>query len=713
MKRDYYIFLRKLLVLVNLFFVFAQTSTAQITISTANCNISSNEVQMDILVTNTGAIDLRWNSCVLRMSVPAAMIPAGTQTYTYNYMGGSDFPLSWPLSYPANSFGASYNEATRLLTWTTGNSSAYNNTTCAAPLLSPGQTKTIGRFSFKITSSNFVGGAAANFVWHTTSSCNFYQNCYTAVTGYMEESGLRTLNNPCTLIIPSNPCMVSGTVNSTAVSCSGNDGTATVYLTGPGSDQPGTFTVDGGALQSFTTNPFTLGGLTVGAHNIFVFGTFSTISCPSIQLIANVGIPSSTLAATYTYIPANVCNSDSLNFGSITVTASGGTPPYNYEWLGPPLNAPIPGNSASLNNLSSNGWYNVHVTDVCGFAYVYLTVVVNVPGYGVSTYPTSSSSCVNNGSLEVYRAGGILPFAYSLDNVNYQVSNKFYNLAPGIYTAYVKDAIGCVASKKANVQQIHPPTLTARYTNSSTCLNNGTIQANDPIGGQAPFTYSLDGSTFQSSKSFAGLAAGTYTLIVKDTKGCLGTTNVTIGLNPINVTSYAWNASSCTATNGKIQLYVTGGVNPYAFSIGGVTYQTSTNLFTNLAAGTYTGFIKDAKGCIGTKAGIVVGPAGCVPTFTNNTNNSRNNTQKISEYTGLKIQAHPNPTNTDFILVLEGYNSKEKVSVVVTDQLGRKVYQSEGMGKLQYRFGQNFLAGMYYIQVVQGNEKRSIKLVKE
>ena len=200
MKSCSNIFLGKILALICLFYAFALEGKAQISMATANCTISSNEVQMDIVVTNTGKIDLRWNSTVLRMVVPVGMIPAGGQTYTITYIGGSDFPLSWPVA-PAPAFGAAYNALTRLLTWTTGNSSVYNNNACNAPLIGSGQTKVIGRFSFKIGSSAFVQGAA-DFVWHSTSSCNFYQGCKAAVTGYNQSSSIRTLENPCKLIVP-------------------------------------------------------------------------------------------------------------------------------------------------------------------------------------------------------------------------------------------------------------------------------------------------------------------------------------------------------------------------------------------------------------------------------------------------------------------------------------------------------------------------------
>ena len=39
-------------------------------------------------------------------------------------------------------------------------------------------------------------------------------------------------------------------------------------------------------------------------------------------------------------------------------------------------------------------------------------------------------------------------YVYSLDNINYQVSNVFSNIMPGIYSVYIKDLKGCGITQK-------------------------------------------------------------------------------------------------------------------------------------------------------------------------------------------------------------------------------------------------------------------------
>ena len=110
---------------------------------------------------------------------------------------------------------------------------------------------------------------------------------------------------------------------------------------------------------------------------------------------------------------------------------------------------------------------------------------------------------------------------------------------------------------------------------------------------------------------------------------------------------------------------------------------------------------------------IIVGPS-CITRNTTRTivNTTKENAVKVSANSIFKISAYPNPSATEFTVLLEG-GSKEKVAIIVTDLVGRKVYQSAGDMKQQYKFGNNLMPGIYMLQVIQGNSKQSIKLIKE
>ncbi len=587
-------------------------------------------------------------------------------------------------------------------------------------------------------------------------------------------------------------CSVTGSGTTTPVSCAGNtNGTSTITLTGAGAAAPGTYTVDGGPSQAYSTNPFTITGLAAGNHT--VFATVTAGGCISSGILINVGAPA---GFTATYTKTNVSSCSGLQDGSITVTPTGGTGPYTYSWNGitgsgnPATTVFTAGNVSALTGLNY-GYYNVSITDAGGCGIVNINNIHVELGYTVYvTYSGSnSSSCANTGSVLLYGNAGIQPYTYSLTGLagSYQASNTFSNLAAGTYTGYVKDARGCISTKPGivvsaaaaitvtafvrnasscgndgaveiyrsggipsytySITSAAGPwvstniftalaagsytayvkdaagcvgqqavvvaagagvSITASKINTSTCVNDGSIQLN-ATGGIAPYAYSKDnGITFQASNSFSGLGQGNYPIVVKDSKGCTGASNVTINLNTIVVTASAVNASTCASNNGKISVFRTGGYNPYTYSLDGNTYQ-SGNVFLNVAPGIYTAYVKDAKTCIGTISNIEVGPTGCIQNFTAGKDVRSKSSEKIAS---VKMQLYPNPSATEFTLLLQDNSSKEKVFITLTDVLGRKVYQTTTTEK-QLNLGKELKAGIYIMEVVQARHKQIVKLIKE
>ncbi|MEN2403185.1 SprB repeat-containing protein, partial [Flavobacterium sp. MC2016-06] len=92
----------------------------------------------------------------------------------------------------------------------------------------------------------------------------------------------------------------------------------------------------------------------------------------------------------------------------------------------------------------------------------------------------------------------------------------------GTYTFRVQDSQNCQAvSVPVVVSPTTSPTATATQ-NNVTCVggNDGSIIIT-AANGITPYQYSKDnGVTFQASNVFTGLTAGTYNIVVKDTKAC-------------------------------------------------------------------------------------------------------------------------------------------------------------------------------------------------
>ena len=294
--------------------------------------------------------------------------------------------------------------------------------------------------------------------------------------------------------------------------------------------------------------------------------------------------------------------------GTVSTTASGGVSPYQYSYNGGSY-----GSTRSWTGLTT-GSYTIAVKDSNG-------CVVSGGASLSKSAPNATISVTNvtcyggNGSIAVSSGTGGSGSGYSAstDNSTYYVLPKTFTLSAGSYTIYIKDSAGCVQSYSQTITQPTAVTSTISSNTPPTCFNgnNGSLTATAG-GGVSPYTYSLNGGTYQSSATFTGLTNGTYTVTVKDANGCTTTSSsVTFAVTAPNATITPSNHSgyniSCNGgSDGAI--VVTGGSggsgSGYQASIDNVTYypisatQQKTFGSLNVANNDYYIYIKDGSGCI-------------------------------------------------------------------------------------------------------------------
>jgi SprB repeat len=221
----------------------------------------------------------------------------------------------------------------------------------------------------------------------------------------------------------------------------------------------------------------------------------------------------------------------------------------------------------------------------------------------VTTTTVSPSTGLSNGSIT---ATGGTGFTYSLNNGAFQTSGTFSGLAAGNYTVTAKNSNGCTGATTVTLTNTNPcagvtVTVTTTTVNPGTGLSNGSITAT--ATGGTGFTYSLNNGAFQTSGTFSGLAAGTYTVTAKNSNGCLGATSVTLtATSPctgitITLTAAVVNTTPCVTptNNGSITLTAAGSAG-FTYNINGGAYQAS-NVFANQNAGTFLMGAKDVNGC--------------------------------------------------------------------------------------------------------------------
>lgn len=76
------------------------------------------------------------------------------------------------------------------------------------------------------------------------------------------------------------------------------------------------------------------------------------------------------------------------------------------------------------------------------------------------------------------------------------------------------------------------------------------------------------------------------------------------------------------------------------------------------------------------------------------------------------ITVYPNPSQS-FFTVKFSNPSTQKIYIKVTDSFGKLLYQNSGTPNKNYVFGEKFTAGIYIVEIKQGNNSNIFKVVKE
>jgi SprB repeat len=271
--------------------------------------------------------------------------------------------------------------------------------------------------------------------------------------------------------------------------------------------------------------------------------------------------------------------------GTASVTASGGTQPYQYRWETGAI-------TPTITNLSA-GSYSVVVTDKNGCTFTDY-VSVNEPSSLTYTLGQVNASCNGSatGSLSITGLGGTGPYSYSWNTG--ATTQTIRNLRADEYVVTITDGNGCVLDVGATVEQPRPLSTTVLST-SANCPGGTGIITVEVVGGVPDYAYRW--SNGATSSTVFGLSATTapYTLTVTDANGCTATTQAVVSQPP----AFALNAVAkpvlCKgAASGEVNLTVEGGTAPYLYqwSIG----QTSQDIV-GLLAGTYSVTVTDKNGC--------------------------------------------------------------------------------------------------------------------
>ncbi len=386
---------------------------------------------------------------------------------------------------------------------------------------------------------------------------------------------------------------LTGSLTATNVNCfGGNTGSCDLMVSGGTS--PYTYLWNNGAVTQDINN------LTSGNYSV----TVTDAGGCTIIINAAVDQPAAPLGGIITS-QTNVSVYGG-NDGSVTVSGSGGTPPYQYSLDGGSYQP-----SGTFSSLSAD-IYTITFRDL-NMCTGNITVTITQPWIPLTANITSRNDVLchgsGNGSVVVAGWGGTLPYVYSINGGAFQSSGEFSSLSEGTYTVTVRDATPDLFDVTFTITE--PEALDIAVSGEDVhCYggSTGSVTAT-ATGGTGLYSYEWNTVPVQTTQTAANLPSGTYTITVTDANGCTSSKEVTISQPPVDMLISVSQVNNLCAggTTGSATAIVTGGLPPYVYLWNTIPEQTKETAI-DLSAGEYTITVTDSYGCIRTRSVSITEP---------------------------------------------------------------------------------------------------------
>jgi gliding motility-associated-like protein len=343
--------------------------------------------------------------------------------------------------------------------------------------------------------------------------------------------------------------------------------------------------------------------ITVSDSNLCSIQDSVVISSP-ITIVANID---SSIAIT--------CNNS--NNGQVYIGVSGGTPPYSFS---------IDGTTFVSTNIFTNlspGNYTFYVRDTFDCESILTDTFINplaIEPYMISMRPESCPGKAD-GNVVIATTYGVPGFQYSTDNVTYGFSSTLGGLTTNSYTAYVRDNNGCIDSVNVSVGLRAPLLLDLDSVNVRCNNGNDGIVIANLVGGEAPYQYQLGVAPFTSSNTFNTLAAGFYTVNIRDTNNCITSASIVVN-QPVRIQPTILSTTTVTCfgqTDGSVTLGHVNGSAPFSYSVDAGPFGSS-NIVSGFSAGSHIAYVKDSTNCIDSISFSTGNPSDIVTLLTARTN---------------------------------------------------------------------------------------------
>ncbi len=417
--------------------------------------------------------------------------------------------------------------------------------------------------------------------------------------------------------------------------------TRTTCCTFPFSDADGIVTITG---NNATTAPY----------NYYYFYDWEVKEHACISLKTPV---------TVTVNPAVTASISSTNIscfggsnGTVSVTAGGGVPGYNYNWGGGIT-------SQNLNSLAA-GTYSVTVSDVNSCSTTSSVAISEPTPINISVNTINPTCAQPNGSISLSASGGASGYSYLWGQG--QTTPSISNVGAGSYSYTVTDNNSCsvISSTNINSPAVFVPHVTAE---DLSCFGGSDGSAEISItNGTLPISYSW--SNGSGTSSIVNVPAGNYTATVTDGTGCSTVISQTISEPAALNISITRSDALCNQNNGSAISIASGG------TVGGYSYVWSngetTHTISGLTPGNYVVTVTDSNSCTAVS------------------------TATISNISSLEI----NTTSTD-VACFGVSNGNAAVTIIS----GTQPYSYLWSNGETSSFIDNLAAGDYFVTITDGN----------
>lgn len=375
----------------------------------------------------------------------------------------------------------------------------------------------------------------------------------------------------------------------TDVKCfGGNDGTATVNITGGTPTYTGTL-----GAQSITASPYTFTNLAAGNYNITATDANNCTATVTAQINQPTQLALSLLGVT----PTSCYGSTD---GGINVTAGGGTPVYSYS---------LDGGAPQANGVFTGVSGGNHIAAVIDANLCIDTLQINVPSPPQTTFLDTAVVDVNcfggsDGSIDLIVTGTGGPWTYQWSNS--ATTQDISGLATGYYQVTVREANNCSAVGIDSIFIAQPTDLAlSQTTQNVSCFGGADGCINITATGGTP-AYQYVWSNGSAVAQNCNLVANTYSVTVYDARQCADSlVNIPVTEPTLLTVNPVVTPVSCPGfSDGSFTANAAGGTPAYTYAWSPAGPNADLN--SNLPAGIYNVTVTDANNCSVTGTGTII-----------------------------------------------------------------------------------------------------------